>query len=75
MVTGGMKKSDRRVKGNESQITPELNYKNVEILQKLVSPQGKIYSRKRASASAKAQAVIKREIKRARYMALLPFRG
>lgn len=52
-----------------------IDYKNVELLQKLVTSQGKIYSRKRASAGPRAQQRIKKAIKRARYMALLPYTG
>lgn len=50
-----------------------LDYKNVELMQKMVSPQGKLYSRKRTQSCAKAQAMIKRSVKRARYMGLLPY--
>jgi small subunit ribosomal protein S18 len=38
-----------------------------------MTPNGKIYSRKRLSASAKQQRMIAQAIKRARFMALLPF--
>lgn len=52
-----------------------IDYKNVELLQKLVTSQGKIYSRKRAQAGPRAQQRIKQAIKRARYMALMPYTG
>lgn len=50
-----------------------IDYKNVDLLQKLITAQGKIFSRKRASAGPRAQQRIKKAIKRARFMALLPF--
>lgn len=52
-----------------------IDYKNVELLQKLITSQGKIYSRKRASAGPRAQQRIKKAIKRARFMALMPYTG
>lgn len=52
-----------------------IDYKNLDLLQKLVTSQGKMYSRKRAQASPRAQQRIKRAIKRARYMALLSYTG
>jgi len=53
----------------------EIDYKNLELVQKLVTPQGKLFSRKRLGASAKHQQMVKRAVKRARYMALLPYRN
>jgi small subunit ribosomal protein S18 len=50
-----------------------VDYKDVETLQKLLTHRGKIYSRKRSGNCAGCQRKVKRAIKRARYMALLPF--
>ncbi|MBC8522782.1 30S ribosomal protein S18 [PVC group bacterium] len=50
-----------------------IDYKSVEDLRRLMTPNGKIYSRKRLSASAKQQRMIAQAIKRARFMALLPY--
>ena len=52
-----------------------IDYKNVDLLLKFTTSQGKLYSRKRSSNSAKAQNRLKRQIKLARYMALLPYIG
>jgi len=52
-----------------------IDYKNVDLLGRLITSQGKIYSRKRAQASPRAQKRIKLGIKRARYLALLPYTG
>ena len=50
-----------------------VDYKDVETLSKLLTNRGKIYSRKRSGNCASCQRKAKRAIKRARYMALLPF--
>jgi len=50
-----------------------IDYKDVETLQKLLTNRGKIYSRKRSGNCAKCQRKAKMAIKRARFMALLPF--
>jgi len=52
-----------------------VNYKDVRSLQKLITPQGKLYSRKRSGACAYCQRRIKVAVKRARHLALLPFVG
>jgi len=50
-----------------------IDYKNVDTLGKLLTNRGKIFSRKRSGNCAKCQRKVKQAIKRARYMALLPF--
>lgn len=50
-----------------------IDYKDVNTLQKLLTNRGKIYSRKRSGNCAGCQRKAKKAIKRARYMALLPF--
>ena len=50
-----------------------VDYKDTESLKKLMSGNGKIQSRKRSGASAMEQRMISRAVKRARYMALLPY--
>jgi len=62
-------------KGEQKAVREQLDYKNVELLQKLITSQGKMFSRKRSAASARHQQVIKRAIKRARYLGLLPYVG
>ena len=52
-----------------------VDYKDVRMLLKLVTPQGKLYSRKRSGASAFCQRKIKIAVKRARYLGFLPFVG
>jgi small subunit ribosomal protein S18 len=50
-----------------------VDYKDIDTLQRLLTNRGKIYSRKRSGNCASCQRKVKRAIKRARYMALLPF--
>jgi len=50
-----------------------IDYKNVDLLTKYITSQGKLFSRKRSGNSAKAQNKMKRELKYARYMALMPY--
>ncbi|MHC4258885.1 MAG: 30S ribosomal protein S18 [Planctomycetota bacterium] len=53
--------------------TKYVDYKDLETLQKLLTNRGKIYSRKRSGNCAGCQRKVKRAIKRARFMALLPY--
>ena len=50
-----------------------VDYKDTDTLGKLLTNRGKIYSRKRSGNCASCQRKIKKAIKRARFMALLPY--
>jgi len=50
-----------------------IDYKDIETLSKLLTHRGKIYSRKRSGNCAGCQRKAKKAVKRARYMALLPY--
>jgi len=50
-----------------------VDYKDVELLKKLTSRQGKILSRRKSGCSAISQHAVAMAIKRARFMALLPY--
>lgn len=50
-----------------------VDYKDVENLRRMMSPNGKIHARKRNSATAKEQRMIAQAIKRARFLGLLPY--
>jgi len=52
-----------------------VDYKDVHTLSKLITPQGKMFSRKRSGACAHCQRRIKVAIKRARFLAFLPYVG
>jgi len=51
----------------------DVDYKDVQTLRKLTTPQGQMLSRKRSGNCAKHQRQVKTAVKRARFMALLPF--
>jgi len=50
-----------------------IDYKDVELLKKFISPNGKITPRRVTGTSAKYQRMLETAIKRARQMALLPY--
>lgn len=50
-----------------------VDYKDTETLRRNMSANGKIGNRKRSGASAMDQRMLAQAIKRARYMALLPY--
>ncbi|MCC5829614.1 MAG: 30S ribosomal protein S18 [Phycisphaeraceae bacterium] len=50
-----------------------VDYKNVEVLRRMLTPNGKILSRKRTGLDAREQRMVAQAIRRARYMGLLPF--
>ena len=51
----------------------EITYKNVKLLSRFTSERGRILPSRITSVSAKKQRQLKRAIKRARVLALLPF--
>ena len=53
--------------------TKYVDYKDIEVLGKLMTHRGKIFSRKRSGNCAGCQRKAQRAIKRARFMGLLPF--
>lgn len=52
-----------------------LDYKNPQVLRRMISAQGKLFSRVRTNLEGKSQRRLRREVFRARNMALLPFVG
>lgn len=52
-----------------------VDYKDLELLKKLTNRQGKIIARRKSGASAVSQHAITDAVKRARFMALLPYVG
>ncbi len=52
-----------------------VDYKDVQTLKKLCTRQGKMFSRKRSGNCAAFQRAVKDAVKRARFMALLPYVG
>ena len=54
---------------------PLVDYKEVDLLRKFLTASSKMMSRKRAGTNAHEQRAIRRAIKRARFLALLPYTG
>ena len=52
-----------------------VDYKDLELLKKLVNRHGKIVGRRKSGCSAVSQHHVAQAIKRARFMALLPYVG
>lgn len=52
-----------------------LDYKDVELLKKLVNRHGRIVGRRKTGCSAVSQHTVSQAIKRARFMGLLPYTG
>lgn len=50
-----------------------VDYKDVDKLRRMMSPNGKIHGRKRLQTSAGEQRMISQAVKRARFMGLLPY--
>jgi len=50
-----------------------VDYKDVDLLKQFINPHGRIVSRRRSGLTAKQQRAVEAAIKRARFMALLPF--
>jgi len=52
---------------------PKIDYKDVKLLQRFLSERGKIVPSRITAVSAKKQRELARAIKRARFLALLPY--
>ncbi len=52
-----------------------VDYKDLELLKKLVNRHGKIVGRRKTGCSAASQHAVTQAVKRARFMALLPYVG
>ena len=52
-----------------------VDYKDIELLKKLVNRHGRIVGRRKSGCTAASQHAVTRAIKRARFMALLPYAG
>jgi len=74
---GKQKKKFRKCGGRKKRLAPlePLDYKNLSYLQSLLTPQGKMFSRKRTGFTGIHQKQFKVAVKRARFLGLLPFAG
>ena len=55
------------------QNAPKIDYKDVKLLQRFISERGKIVPSRITAVSAKKQRRLSRAIKRARFLALVPY--
>ena len=53
--------------------TPEIDYKDLKVLTRYVSERGKIIPSRISAVSAKRQRELSKAIKRARFLALMPY--
>ncbi len=70
-VSGPGRRAGYLMKGHNDRFF--VDYKAVEDLRRCMTPNGKIYSRKRLGTTAREQRMLSQALKRARYMALLPY--
>lgn len=52
-----------------------VDYKDLELLSRMTNRHGKIVGRRKTGCSSISQRAVTQAIKRARFMALLPFKG
>jgi len=52
-----------------------VDYKDLELLAKLTSRQGKLLARRKSGCTAASQHAVTKAVKRARFMALMPYVG
>ena len=64
-----------RDRGGKDWKGPIVHYRELDILRKFLTASNKVMSRRRAGTSAREQRDLKRAIKHARYMGLLPYTG
>jgi len=69
----GFRKVKRQNKCRFCREKSDVSYKEMQTLRKLTTPQGQLLSRKRSGNCAKHQRQVKLAVKRARFMALLPY--
>jgi small subunit ribosomal protein S18 len=78
LVAAKKHRSKKRCRFSQDGISPRpayVDYKDVELLKKMMSGHGKMLGRRRTGNSAVYQRAVSTAIKRARYMGLLPYVG
>ena len=71
--SGGNRMRRRRVCQFCAEKVTSIDYKDIRLLQNFVAPSGRINGRRRSGTCAKHQRMVSRAIKRARFVALLPY--
>ena len=74
-IRRGVKRGLPRMKPTKDCLHPEIDYKELEYLRKNISAQGQIVSRRKTALCSRCQRNLKRAIKRARFLALVPYLG
>ncbi|MGQ9576750.1 MAG: 30S ribosomal protein S18 [Thermoguttaceae bacterium] len=69
------KKKDPLFVGGQRPRPVFVDYKDTELLKRLTNRQGKIIGRRKSGCTAVSQHAVTKAIKRARFMALLPYVG
>ena len=69
---GGFRRRRKVCYFTQNKVT-HIDFKDVELLKRFISPNGKIAPRRVTGACAKHQRAVEQAIKNARIMALLPF--
>ncbi|HPF14477.1 MAG: 30S ribosomal protein S18 [Planctomycetes bacterium] len=73
MYNSSNNKKERAAIATKNCDDPVINYKNLDYLEKFLTPQGQILSRRRTGFCTQCQKQLKKAIKNARHLALLPF--
>lgn len=58
----------------DPELAKQINYKNIELLERFITNRGKIIPRRITRTSARYQRVLAREIRKARSIGLLPYK-
>lgn len=72
-LTTRVKKKDPIFVAGERPRPMYVDYKDLELLTKLISRQGKLMGRRKSGCTAASQHAVAKAVKRARFMALLPY--
>ncbi|MEK7711013.1 MAG: 30S ribosomal protein S18 [Planctomycetota bacterium] len=62
-------------RGGAGWVGPLVDYKEIDLLRKFLTSSSKLMSRKRGGTDAQEQKALKVAVKRARFLALIPYRG
>ncbi len=62
-------------RGGPGWIGPLIDYKEVDLLRKFLTSSSKLMSRRRAGTNTQEQKALKLAVKRARFLALVAYRG
>ena len=71
----GFRRAKRKACPFKSDVSLTIDYKDVQLLKRFLSPRGKILPSRITGVSARFQRKLARAIKRARHIALLPYQA